>query len=372
MTGDNLTVASGFGAFADKNAGTGKTVTISGLALGGADAGNYTLAGITAGASADITRVVITSIAGITAPGKTYDGSTSAVIDLSGAVFTGMIAGDHLTVASGTAAFADRNAGTGKTVLVTGLTLGGADAGNYTLASPTAATTADIARAVITSIAGITAAGKTYDGSAAAVVDLSGAVFSGLLAGDTLSVSGTGTFADRNAGAGKTVTVTGLTLGGADAGNYRLAGTTVTTTADISQAVISSISGIVARDKIFDGTATAPLDLSGASFNGMVAGDRLGVASALGLFDSAAPGHAKPVRITGLVLGGADAGNYRLADTTASTIADIAISSSAPLYPDQADRTATPGFDAPTSVLLDPGPPLIEDLRFLRRSVRGH
>ena len=50
-----------------------------------------------------------------------------------------------------------------------------------------------------------------------------------------LDVSGaTGTFDDKNAGTGKTVTVNGLSLTGADAGNYIL--TPPTTTADISAA----------------------------------------------------------------------------------------------------------------------------------------
>ena len=44
----------------------------------------------------------------------------------------------------------------------------------------------------------------------------------------------TGTFDTKDVGSGKTVTVTGLALTGADAGNYVLA--SPTTTADISAA----------------------------------------------------------------------------------------------------------------------------------------
>ncbi|MEB5967453.1 YDG domain-containing protein, partial [Comamonas testosteroni] len=69
----------------------------------------------------------------------------------------GMVAGDSLTVANASGSFSDKNAATGKTVTVSGISLGGADAGNYTLASSTATTTADISRATIASVGGITA-----------------------------------------------------------------------------------------------------------------------------------------------------------------------------------------------------------------------
>ena len=81
---------------------------------------------------------------------KIYDATTAAMIDSSGASFTGKIGGDVLTVAAGSASFADKNVGTGKTVGIIGLTLGGADAGNYSLASTTTSTTADITPASIT------------------------------------------------------------------------------------------------------------------------------------------------------------------------------------------------------------------------------
>ena len=62
------------GAFANKNAGTGKTVTVSG-ALTGTDAGNYSVT-TNATTTADIAAKAITGA--ITATGKTYDGTTAA------------------------------------------------------------------------------------------------------------------------------------------------------------------------------------------------------------------------------------------------------------------------------------------------------
>ncbi|HVJ01074.1 MAG TPA: YDG domain-containing protein [Sphingomonas sp.] len=323
VAGDSLTVATASGAFADKNAGAGKTVSITGLSLGGADAGNYVLGSTSAAATADIARAAITGISGIRAAGKTYDGTVTASIDPSGAILAGAIAGDSLTV-SGTGSFADKNAGTGKTVNVTGLVLGGADAGNYDLTSTVAAAQADIARASITGVTGIGARDKTYDGTGVAQLDTSGAAFVGMIAGDSLAITGNGAFVDRNAGTGKTVVVTGLALAGADANNYVLDVTTATTSATISRATIGSVTGIAAAGKTYDGTTSATLDLSGAGFAGMIAGDSLTLASATGTFADKNAGTGKTVSITGLSLGGADAGNYVLASDSATARADIA------------------------------------------------
>lgn len=141
VTGDTVT-ASGTYAFADKNAGTGKTVTASGVTLAGADAGNYTLAS-TATDTADIAKKGLTGA--LTANNKTYDGTTTATGSIS---LTGVLAGETVT-ASGAYAFADRNAGTGKTVTASGAVLAGADAGNYSLTGVSAAL-ADILRRSVT------------------------------------------------------------------------------------------------------------------------------------------------------------------------------------------------------------------------------
>ncbi|WP_163347978.1 YDG domain-containing protein, partial [Enterobacter hormaechei] len=89
----------------------------------------------TASTTANITPASISAITGITAANKVYDTTTAATLSTTGAGFTGVVAGDNLTVATSTGNFSDKNVGTGKTVNITGLTLGGTDAGNYTLAS---------------------------------------------------------------------------------------------------------------------------------------------------------------------------------------------------------------------------------------------
>ncbi|MBB3062777.1 GLUG motif-containing protein [Microbulbifer rhizosphaerae] len=334
FNGGNGVTYAGFVANEDESV-LGGSLSFGGTAQNAVNAGSYTL--IAAGLSSDnyvidyangtltVNQATIANITGITAEHKTYDGTTDATLDASGAGFTGIVSGDTLTVATATGAFADKNAGSGKTVNISGLTLGGDDAGNYRLDSDTATTTADIDKATIANITGITAGDKIYDGTTDATLVASRVGFDGMVSGDTLIIdvdAATGTFADKNAGSGKTVNITGLILGGDDAGNYTLAGDT-TTTADINKATIANITGITAEDKTYDGTTDATLDASGAGFTGIISGDTLTVATATGAFADKNVGSGKTVTIGGLTLGGDDAGNYTLADDASTTAADI-------------------------------------------------
>jgi hypothetical protein len=68
--------------------GTGKTVTSSNLALGGAAASNYALSTTSATTTANITAVTLTPA--ITAANKTYDGTSTAAIACT---LTGVVGG---------------------------------------------------------------------------------------------------------------------------------------------------------------------------------------------------------------------------------------------------------------------------------------
>ena len=109
--------------FLDRNVGTAKPVSVSGLALSGTHAANYALAGPT-GLSASITPRPL-SIS-FSVADKVYDGTVSA----AATVQDDRINGDRLSLAFA-AAFADRNAQEGKRVNITGITLDGPDAFNY-------------------------------------------------------------------------------------------------------------------------------------------------------------------------------------------------------------------------------------------------
>src|ERR1019366_1375427 len=103
----------------------------------------------------------------------------------------------------------------------------------------------------------VTAADKPYDGTTSAT--LTSCTLSGVLPGDDVSCTGTGTatFDTAAVGTGKTVTVSGITLSGAKAGDYTLTSTTATTTAAISQAPLFPT--VAVADKLYDGTTVATL-----------------------------------------------------------------------------------------------------------------
>src|SRR6185503_14605071 len=247
-------VSGGTATFSDKNVGTAKTVTATGLSLSGTAAGNYQLASTSATTTADITAKGLT-VSGVTANNKVYDGTTAATLNLGSAPLVGVVSGDTVTLntASTVGTFADENVGTGKTVTVSGLALSGADAGNYTLTQPV--TTANITTKGLT-VAGITANNKVYDGTTTATLNLASAALVGVASGDSVTLntgSAAGVFANANVGTAKLVTVSGLTISGADAANYTL--TQPVTTADITAATLTA--SITANSKTYDGTTAA-------------------------------------------------------------------------------------------------------------------
>ena len=193
------------------------------------------------------------SLGTVTANNKIYDGNRNG----SGTIaLSGILNSDDVT-ATGTFTFADKAAGTDKTVNVTGITLGGTKAGNYTLGVTSIIAPASITAKSI-SIASVTIADKVYDGTAAA--QISAASLSGAIGGDDVSVDTSGamaTFAAESVGNGKTVNVTGLSLKGADKDNYNLssgsfeatgriinAGTVLTPTADVAAGAVAPGTGV--------------------------------------------------------------------------------------------------------------------------------
>src|SRR5258705_11015781 len=225
-SGDAVACA-GTPAFDTQGIGPSKTVTASGLTLTGAASTNYTLSTTTATTTAAITGATLTP--SITAANRTYDGTSAAAI---GCPVGGVVAGDVVTC-SGTGNFDSASAGIGKTVTSSNLVLSGPAAGNYTLSTTGAITTASITTATLT--ATVTAASKTYDGTGATTATC--AIGAGVISPDVVScATGAASFDSKLVGTGKAVTGRGVKLGGADAGNYKQASTRATTTATISTA----------------------------------------------------------------------------------------------------------------------------------------
>jgi|GEM_PF-2642127 len=287
--------------------------------LGGVSADTYTIRASYAGSgsytasnsgNATLTVSPKALTASVTANGKTYDGTADATI--ASRSLNGKVGDDDVTITGGTAAFADKNVGTNKTVTASGFSLTGAAAGNYRLAANSASTTASITARALT--IGITATGKVYDGNTNATV--SAAIADGLVSGDQLTVAvANGQFNNKNAGANKTVTASVSITGGSDAGNYA-ANASATTQADITAKPVTAT--LDATDKVYDGTDEAS---AGGSVP-VLGSDAVTVTVTDARFNNKTVGNDKPVMAT-VALSGAAAGNYRLTAGTASTTASI-------------------------------------------------
>jgi hypothetical protein len=138
-----------------------------------------------------------------------------------------------------------------------------------------------------------------------------------VIPGDHLRFSDTAAnFATKNAGGAQAVTVSGITLGGADAADYALNSTSAMATATISPASLT-VNGLAAANKVYDGTAAAIL--AGGSLDGVVAGDAGLVAlTEAGTFASKNVGTGIAVTADE-TLSGKGAGNYVLVQPTGMT-----------------------------------------------------
>lgn len=305
VTGDNFSVAGtpSF-LFADKNVGTAKPITVSGYIT---PSTNYIISAQPTGLIADITPKSL-AITGIVANNKPYDGNTIATINGTPA-YDGLVAADAsiATVQGGPSFnFDTKGVGTNKPVTVTGYT---APSTNYTLTQPTGLTAAITPKPI--TITGITGGTKVYDGNTTATV--SGApVYTGLVAGEILTVVGTATynFADKNAGTAKPIKVAGFT---APNGNYTMSSQPTGLTGNITPKLLT-ITGTI-PDRMYDASTNTP----GLSLNIVpIAGDNVSISRTGAAFDNANAGVNKDINVIGLsIVPGGDADNYYLVSTTA-------------------------------------------------------
>jgi filamentous hemagglutinin family protein len=296
---DDVSVAGASLAFDSRNAGT-RTVNASGITLTGADASNYTVSA----SATDLAEILARAIAAtLTANDRTYDGTTAATGTLG---LSGVLGNDQVT-ANGNLTFDSRNAGIGRTVTANGISLSGSDADNYTV-NASATDLADILARAIT--ATLTANDRTYDGTLAATGTLG---LTGLVSGDAVSAGAGGmAFDNGNAGTGRTVTASGITLSGADAGNY-MVNASATDLADILARAITAM--LTANGRVYDGTTIATGTLA---LNGVLSGDQVSVSAGGIAFDSRSAG-TRTATASGLTLGGANAANYTITGTASGS-----------------------------------------------------
>jgi hypothetical protein len=258
------------GTYVSKNvAATNNTVTFSGLSLAGGDASNYTLVQQTStNGSGTIVAKTITPTA--QASDKTYDGTATAT--LSAALSsTDVYTGDTVTFGNTGASFADRHVAkdssgnvVGKTVTVSGLSLGGDDASNYALSSPSVTTTAKITPKALT-LAAVTDS-KTYDGTTNSTGTVTAAALESV---DTVTATQSFVSKDVLGTGGSTLQVkSGYTVNDGNGGNNYTVSTT-TTAGTIAKANLSVIANADAR---FVTLGDAP-NYNGVSYSGLVNGE---------------------------------------------------------------------------------------------------
>jgi hypothetical protein len=304
-TNDVVTITES-AAFVDKNVTTGKAVNIGNIVMAGSDSANYQLSTSFTPVTADITAKALSF--DYTASDKIYDANSSVTVDAN---LTGVISGDTVNI-NETASFSDQNAADNKTVSVSNIQLSGTDAGNYSLPATTDSTTASIAKKLLSlAYSGVN---KVYDRlTSASVIDS----LTGMINGDTVTVSETASFADKTVATNKTVSISNIALAGTEAGNYRLANTSMTTTADITAKPLTL--SYVATDKTYDGNTTVTVT---DSLGGVISGDTVQLSeTAAFVSDQAGTGHN--VNITSVAISGSDAANYSLPFSSTVVTADI-------------------------------------------------
>jgi len=291
-------------AYTNQHAGTGKTLAVNaGYTINDGNGGNNYAVTLVNNTTGVITPAVLTlAAAGST---KTYDGTVASV---AAPIVTGLQGSD--TISGLTQSYTDKNAGSGKTLMVNGgYTINDGNGGNdYTVKL------VDSASGVINqAVLALTAApnSKTYDTttSAAAIPTISG-----LMAGDTV----TGlreAYADKNAGAGKALQISYLLNDGNGGGNY-IVNLLNTNSGVITPAPIT----VTAPDnvgKAFDGNTTVPTGYLARILSGDL-GE--GIQSALLSYASSSPGSGKLVNVDRVVMNDGNGGlNYVVTTVPATT-----------------------------------------------------
>lgn len=298
------------GNFNNKNVATNKTIT-STSTIAGANAPAYTLTQPT------LTRRNVTArtlTVTVTANSKTYNANTTATVTFS----DNRIAGDVLTVASTSAVFANKHAGTGKVVTVSGLRISaGTDRTNYTLAFTTTTGNANITQRPLT-VTGA-ANSKMYNGNTVSTVKpsiTSGAVQTGDVANFTQ------VYNNKNAGTTKTMIPSGVVTDGNSGSNYVYTFVN-STNGTITKRPLTITAA--SNTKLYDGSSNCAT-LPGVTSGAVQSGDAAGFVQN---YNNAAVGTGKTITASGVVNDGNTGNNYTytFVNNTSGIINPLTVSS---------------------------------------------
>jgi YDG domain len=280
--------------------GTNKPITVLGYTISGSASGNYLLnqpSGLTANITSSPTPNITSSLSasfvyGSVAPTYTISASNSPTTFSAIGLPSGLIVNTMNGQISGTPSAALGS----YTVTISASNIGGAGTANLVITLT--AKTLTVSNAI--------GVNKIYDGLIDATI--SGSILNGVFGSDVVSITNSGTFADKNIGVAKAITSTQI-LGGVDASKYIL---------QLPSSVTSSITpkeitifGAVAQNKIVDGNTNATIT---GTIAGVVSPEAVSIIFA-GTFASGAVGNNISVT-SNSTLSGADIANYFLTQPT--------------------------------------------------------
>ncbi len=308
VTGESISVTKTTGLYNSADVATATSVSTT-LAASDFTAGagtalaNYVLP-TTASGAGHITAVTLTaSIIGN--PTKPYDGTANATLAAGNFSLSGLVSGQSISVTKTTGLYDSADVATATSVSTTlaasDFTAGAGTAlANYVL--PTTASGAGHITAVTLTAAIIGNPTKPYDGTATATLSASNFSLSGLLSGQSISVTKTtGVYNSADVASATSVSTT-LAAGDFTAGaGTALANYVLPTTASGAghiTAVTLTAAIIGNPTKPYDGTATATLSASNFSLSGLLSGQSISVTKTTGLYNSADVAAATSVSTT--------------------------------------------------------------------------
>ncbi len=242
-------------------------------------------------------------------PTKVYDGTTNAIVTHVGA--PDGLDPDHIQVAlNATANYLNPNIGGIKAVVVT-YTLVGSDSAYY-LAPQNDTLLAAITPKPLTITGTTLDSNKVYNGGTMAIISALGTPY-GIVSGEDVHVSALARFDDPNVGTNKNVTVTYSLYGdNVQCANY-IAPDPITLTANITPRQLYAPNAVLQGSKIYDGSITCQVVLTGM-LTDVIPGDDVSYRATASFADPNV-GQDKPVTVYPFLYGPQSA-NYTVTDTS--------------------------------------------------------
>ena len=344
---DAVTLTGGTATFSDKNVANGKTVTLTGASLAGADAANYNLTSVgTTTANITIRQVNVTAQTDT----KNYDGNNSSSVLPVGGALQGLT--DAYTTV-GTQTYDNKNVGTAKTMTATGAVINDGNGGlNYNINYVTNTTGVITIRQVNVTAQTDT---KNYDGNNSSSVLPVGGALQGLT--DAYTTVGTQTYNNKNVGTAKTMTATGAVINDGNGGlNYNIAYVT-NNTGEIKK--ITATVTAQTSTKNYDGnTSSSAVPV----VTGLISPDAIATAPTQ-TYDNRNVGTTKVMTAAGLVINDANSGgNYNITYVPNSTgiitvrVINVIAASSTKVYDGTVSSTIVPLYTLQTGDVASTNP----------------